>query len=835
MRLRQRLRFSLALLWREWKSGELSVLAIALVVAISSHTAIGHFTDRISRAMADSANNLIGGDLVLSASRSFKPEIRQKAESLGLAIAGVQRFVTVVNAGEAIQLVSVKSVSENYPLKGSVKITNELFGEERQMSHGPEPGHVWVEARILQTLNINLGDAIQIGEATFIASKVLTYEPDRGNNFYSINARAMINGLDLAKTNIVQPGSRVSYRQMYTGEQTSIDAMQQWLAQHLEPGQRIKTLGDDQPRVSEALDKARQYMGLASLIALLLAAIAIANSGRYYSERHYDTSALLRCLGCRQNDILWIYMIQLVLLAMLGGIIGNLIGWAAQGALFLMVGRLLPDNIPLSGWTPVASGMMLSLIVLIGFTLPSILRLKSVPPARVLRKDLSPLPLSTRLVYLAGAGLVIVLMWFFTQSLTLTASVFAGSFVVILAAGGLVKGVFYCFTRYLPYLPISLRAGVRNFLRRRREATTQTIAFGLTIMAMLVVVFLRTELITAWQNTIPDQAPNHFVLNIQPDEVEPFAAFTRQHQLNADPLYPVVRGRLTRIGDTPVSEIVSKEESRDDDELRRELNLTWSATVPKDNTIVQGSWWRPSDQGKIRVSVESQLAERLSIRVGETLTFFTGDRQWQATVTSIREVKWDNFRPNFYMVFNPGAIDHLPGSWINSFYLPAGKKKILVDLLEQFPAITLLEMDAILNQVKSIITQVTLAIESILSFVLIAGIVVTLSAIQSSMNDRLREGALLRTLGGSRRLLRMTQWSEFACMGFIAGLMGVVGAELVNAMLYIKVFELTYSPAWWAWVFVPFASALLIGCVGIFSSRRILNVPPIHCLRELRI
>jgi putative ABC transport system permease protein len=356
-------------------------------------------------------------------------------------------------------------------------------------------------------------------------------------------------------------------------------------------------------------------------------------------------------------------------------------------------------------------------------------------------------------------------------------------------------------------------------------------AFGLTIMAMLVVVMLRTELITTWEETVPEEAPNHFVLNIQNQETEAFEQFVETNQIRADRLYPVVRGRLIRINDSPVTEHVSKED-RNDESLNRELNLTWSSELPVDNELVEGRWWREGDSGKRFVSVESELAERLDISPGDNLTFFTGDRNWNAEVTSVRTVEWDNFKPNFYMVFNPGALDDLPTSWIGSFFLDEQSKPVLVEMMRQFPSITLLEVDAILNQVKSIIGQVILAVESILLFVLAAGFVVTLSAIQSSMNQRLLEGALVRTLGAGRRLLRINQWSEFASMGLLAGLVGVVGAELVIALLYWRIFELDYMPTWWAWLLVPPLSALLIGLAGNWSSRQVLAQPPITILRE---
>ncbi|MGI9316476.1 MAG: ABC transporter permease [bacterium] len=834
MGINQQLRFAPRLLLREWKGGELTVLLLALLIAIASHTAIGHFTDRISRAMAISANNIIGGDLVLSSSRQIKQQVRDKADVLGLDVAEAQRFITVINAGEDILLVAVKSVSDRYPLKGSLRITDELFGPERTVTQGPPPGEIWIESRVLHALGIELGQMIQLGETQFKASKVLTYEPDRGNNFYSFNPRVMIGQGDLASTGIIQPGSRVWYRQMYAGSAESVTEMRRWLEQIQEPGHRIRSLEDDRPAVSNALDKAQQYMGLASLVALLLAAVAIANSGRHYSERHYDTSALLRCLGCRQNDILGIYLIQLCILALAGGVLGNLLGWLAQAGLFAFVSDLLPKNIPAAGWQPVLSGAVLSYVVLLGFTLPSILRLKSVSPQRVLRHDLAPLPFSARLVYGASLLLIVLMMWFYTRNLILTLSIIAGSGIVMLIAALGISGVFRMISSWLPRIPVNLRAGIRNFLRRRREAIAQTMAFGLTIMAMLVIVLLRTELVTTWQSTIPEDAPNHFVLNIQSSETEDYVSFTHTQEIKADDLYPVVRGRLTRVNGVAMVEHVSKEERRNES-LSRELNLTWSQTLPKDNEIIDGDWWPEAEQQGTLVSVEQQLADKLSIKIGDALTFFTGDRNWEATVSSIRSVKWDNFKPNFYMIFDPGSLDQLPVTWINSFYLEPDRKKLLVGLLKQFPSLTLLEMDAILNQVKSIITQVMLAVESILLFVLVAGFIVTLSAIQSTMNDRLREGALVRTLGASKSMLRVNQWSEFAGMGFIAGLIGVAGAEIIVAVLYHRIFELIYTPTFWAWFIVPAAAALLIGLAGIYSSRRILNEPPISSLRDLRV
>lgn len=819
------------LLWREWRSGELTILLLALVVAIGSHTAIGHFADRVSRGMSINAQHVIGGDLVMSSSRPIDPGVRAQADRLGLEAASTQRFFTVAGVGERILLVSVKSVGDGYPLKGSLRVTRTLYGTEEAVDKGPGTGKAWVEARVLHALDIELGQTITIGESDFTVDRVLTYEPDRGNNFYSFNPRVMINQADLAGTGIIQPGSRVWFRDLFAGDAAQVSRFRAWLEPRLDPGERIRNLAEDRPGVSEALDKAKQYTGLASLVALLLAAVAVANSGRHYSERHYDTSALLRCLGCSQNDILGIYVLQLLMLALAGGILGNLVGWLFQAGLIMALGSLLPDHLPGIGVVPILSGMLLGFVVLLGFTLPSILRLRTVPPQRVLRKDLTPLPMSARMVYGTTLALIVTLMWIYTGNIVLTLGMTGGSVLVIAVAALGIVGVFHLLTRSLAHIPIRVRAGVRNFLRRRQQTVAQTMAFSLTIMAMLVVLMLRTELITTWQETVPDDAPNHFVLNIQHHETEPWTDFTNQREIDADRLYPVVRGRLIRINGTPVRDHVSKEE-QGDESINRELNLTWSEDLPTDNKLTAGRWWQADDRGHVRVSVEDELAERLGIGIADELTFFTGDRNWTAEVVSLRSVKWDNFNPNFYMVFNPGALDALPASWIGSFFLEAERKKLLVDMMRTFPSITLLEVDAVLRQVKTIIGQVILAVESILLFVLVAGFVVTFSAIQTSMNERLQEGALVRTLGAGRRLLHINQWSEFASMGLLAGLVGVLGAELVIAVLYWRIFDLEYVPTWWAWAFVPPASALLIGLAGIWSSRRILARPPVTILRE---
>ncbi len=833
MSLMLRWRFAWTQLQREWQAGELTILMLALLIAIASHTAIGFFTDRISRAMEFKARDMIGGDLVLTSPRPITEAWLQQATQSGLNTAQTQQFSSVVSSADGMLLVAAKSVSEAYPLKGSLKISETLFGLDHETTSGPKRGEAWVEPRVMSALQLTIGDSLELGSIELPVTRILTFEPDRGGNFYSFTPRVMIHQADLSRTEIVQPGSRVEYQYLFAGTDENIARFTQWLQPQLTPSHKLHGLADERPAVGNALDKAQQYMSLASLVALLLAAVAVAVTGRHYSTRHFDTSALLRCLGCQQRDILFIYLIQLSLLALIGGLVGNLFGWLTQMILLALVTDLLPAQIPTTSLAPFWSGMILSFVVLLGFTMPSIMRLKAVPPQRVLRKDLTPLPNSARLVYALSLTSIAGLMWFYTDNLRLTLSVITGSMLIFALASILIRLLFILLEKSLPFMPVSLRAGLRNFLRRRSEAVGQTMAFSLTLMAMLVVIFLRTELISKWQDTIPDDAPNHFVVNVLPAERDSFSNFLNERHIVSGQLYPVVRGRLTRINDKPVRDHVSKEE-QNTDSLNRELNLTWSTELQEDNEIISGRWWDEIEStGMPGVSIESKLAKRLNIIMGDQLTFFTGDSDWSANVTSIRTVKWDSFHPNFYMIFAPGTLDELPMTYMTSFYLAPEEKTLLGPMIKDFPAITVLEMDAILSQVKGIITQAMLAIEAILLFVLAAGLSITLATIKASMDHRLRESALMRTLGADRSLIMRSNWSEFAGMGLIAGVLAVSGAELINLMMYQRIFQLSFEPTWWAWLLVPLLSAALIGSAGVFSSRKTVTNSPMSVLREL--
>ena len=842
------IRLALRLLFREWRAGSLTVMATALLIAITSHTTIGFFTERLSNAMEAKATHLLGADLVIKSPSAIGPELLENyitekvddSAKTSLNIAHTVEFTTVAIAGDELKLTSVKAVSNNYPLKGFMRTSLTLFGEEITTTDSPPTGEIWVEHRVLSSLTINVGDSIDIGDTSLKVSRVLTFEPDRSGAFYALAPRIIMNLDDLPKAGVVQQGSRVDYRYLIEGSPANIKTYRDWIKPQLTPSQSVLDIHNERPAVSTSLVRAESYMKLSGLVAILLAAVAIAMSARLYAESHYDTSALIRCLGGRQNDVLFIFILQLAILAFFSGVIGSIFGWVSQSFIAFLIQDMLPESFPQPSLTSAWTGLALSFIVLFGFSLPTLIRLRQVSPLRVLRKNLEPNSLSGVIIYLATFIFVSLLIFVYTQDIKLTAASLIGGATIALFGFIIVALLFMLLNKFNQKSPLIIKSGIRNLIRRKNETRWQTLAFGITMMAMTLVVIIRSDLIDTWQSQLPEDIPNHFVMNILPGDVNAFEAFLAKNKITSSNLYPVSRGRLTHINDVAVKNSVTKEEEGNE-ALNRELNLTEAKEMQKDNRLVQGEWWtnntKPSEATSTpsnpKVSIEARLAKKLNIKLDDKLTFFIGSRSLKASVSSIRTVKWDSFKPNFYMVFEPGSLSSYPTTNLTSFYLPEKNRDILNAMLRQFPAITLLEVGAILEQIKSILAQVTLAVEIVLSFVLFAGFAVTFAALQSTLSQRLHEGALMRTLGASKRQIRINQWVEYAMMGSLSGLIAVSGTEVVLWMLYTQVFHLEYNVNLLLIVLLPLVGALVIGLFGVFTSRKVLDESPTLVLREL--
>ncbi|MDH1443493.1 ABC transporter permease [Pseudomonas sp. GD03721] len=824
--------FSLAArqLLRDARAGELRVLFFALLVAVASSSAIGYFSARLNDAMLLRASEFLAADLRLSGSTPASQEQIDAGLKLGLDHAQAVEFSSVVAAQGGIQLASVKAASNSYPLRGELRSATEPYAPE-EAGPGPRPGEVWAEARLMAALNLNIGDELEIGARTLRLSRVLTYDPDTAGDFYSLTPRVLMHLDDLAATEVVQPGSRVRFRELWRGDANALAAYRQAVEAGLQPNQRLDDARDGNRQVGGALGRAERYLNLASLAAVLLAGVAVALSAARFAARRFDASALLRCLGLSRREALALFGLQLALLGLVACVIGALLGWAGQHVLFYLLRGLIPDDLPPADLWPALAGMATGLVALAGFALPPLAALGRVPPLRVLRRDMLPVPASSWLVY--GAALIALglIMWRLSLDLRLTLALLGGGLLAALLLGGLLLLGLQSLRRLLQRAALPWRLGLGQLLRHPLAAAGQSLAFGLILLAMALIALLRGELLDTWQDQLPEDAPNHFALNVLPAERDAFAARLAELSAHPAPLYPVVPGRLIMINDEPVRQLVSKE-SRGERATQRDLSLTWAEALPADNLITAGSWWGAAPAADLPgVSVEAELAESLQLKLGDRLRFNVGGIEREAQVTSLRQVDWDSFQPNFFMIFEPQTLQDLPATYLTSFYLPPGKDAELVSLSRAFPSVTLLQVDALLAQLRSILAQVTLAIEYVLLFVLAAGITVLLAGLQATLDERIRQGALLRALGAERKLLISARRAEFGLLGAAAGLLAALGCELVSFLLYRYVFDMNWQPHPWLLV-LPLIGALLVGLAGVLGTRRALNASPLSVLRE---
>ncbi|RJG09621.1 FtsX-like permease family protein [Pseudomonas cavernicola] len=824
------LALALRQLLRDARAGELRVLFFALLVAVAASTAIGYFSARLNGAMLLRATEFLGADLLLSGSSPASAEQIAAGQRLSLQHAQVVEFSSVIATDENIQLASVKAADSAYPLRGELKSAAAPYQTET-VGGGPQPGEAWAEPRLLAALNLKIGDSIEVGAKTLRLSRVLTYEPDRAGDFYSLTPRLLMNLSDLSATGIVQPGSRVRYRELWRGTADALASYRKAIKPTLAAHQQLEDARDGNRQIGGALGRAERYLNLASLAAVLLAGVAVALCATRFAARRFDASALLRCLGLSRSEALGLYSLQLAMLGLAASSLGALLGWLAQQGLFYLLQGLLPAEVPAGGLPPALAGIATGLVALAGFALPPLAALGRVPPLRVLRRDLLPVPPSSWLVYGAALLALTLIMWRLSLDLSLTLALLGGGLIAALLLASLLIFALHGLRRLLTRASLPLRLGLGQLLRHPLAAAGQALAFGLILLAMALIALLRGELLDSWQDQLPKEAPNHFALNVLSAEKEAFAA--RLAVLSPHPalLYPVVPGRLVAINGETVKRVVSKD-TTGDRAIRRDLSLTWAAELPQGNRLSAGRWWTSTHaNGLPGVSVETKLAASLQLKLGDRLSFSVGGLSRDAQVTSLREVDWDSFQPNFYMVFEPGTLQDLPVTYLTSFYLPPQHERQLVELARTFPAVTLLQVEALLAQLRSILAQVTLAVEYVLLFVLAAGLAVLFAGLQATLDERIRQGALLRALGAERGLLIKARCAEFGVLGAASGMLAALGCELVSFLLYRLAFDMAWQPHPWL-LLLPLLGALLVGSAGVLGTSRALNISPLTVLRE---
>ena len=672
----------------------------------------------------------------------------------------------------------------------------------------------------------------------FTVSAVINQESDRGGNFYSLSPRLMMPLSDIAGAGLIQTGSRVNWRLLVaapeewplTLSKNILEEYKQWLEPQLSLNQNLESLSDNNQALSTALDKARQYLSLAAILAILLSGIAIAMAARDYALKHFDTSALLRTLGASQNQVLKLFSLQLIYLAFFCSIIGLLLGTFAQEALIFILSGLFQNELPGAN----ASAWLLASITapatLLGFALPHLLSLGKVSPLRILRRELEPLNWGAWSIYSLAMFAIFGLSFWFTKNALMSAILVLGGSGCLLLLVQVVKLFLCVLNRVIPIRQFSLyiRFAWKQVITNPNQTATQVLAFSMILMIMLIISIVRNDLLADWQQALPDDAPNFFAMNIQEYEKAQYETSLRELGFIPKPLFPMIPGRLTHINHLNVHK---QETLKEDPALQRDLALTWNEDVPEGNKILKGAWHNRHDTTQ-HVSVESGLAKRLGIVLNDELSFAVAGQSFSVKVSSIRSVDWGTLTPNFYMILSASALEALPLSYLTSFYVPLEQQDQLLSLIREFPTVTLLDMSMVFGQIQTLVNQVTLAVEYLLLLVLVAGLLVLSAALYSSLDERIHQGAILRTLGVSKANLRRKQWSEFAFLGLISGVIALLGAEVISFSLYTFLLDLDYEMQATLWLWVPLTSALLIMLLGAFATRKVSQQPPIVVLRE---
>ncbi len=788
--------------WREWRSPSLLIVWMALSLAVACVLALGSVSDRMEKGLSQQSREFMAGDRALRSSREVPQAWLDEARRQGLKVSEQLSFQTMTFAADTPQLASVKAVDDRYP----------MYGELQTQPPGMKPaaGTVLLAPRLMALLNLKAGDSIDVGDATLRIAGEVVQEPDSGFNPFQMAPRLLMNTADVEKTGAVQPGSRVTWRYKFAGTPAQLESYEKWLLPQLKPEHRWYGLEQDEGALGKSLERSQQFLLLSALLTLLLAVAAVAVAMSHYCRSRYDLVAILKTLGAGRTQLRKLIVGQWLMVLALSALTGGVMGLLFEKVLMVLLKPVLPAALPPASlwpwlWAMGAMGVISLLVGLRPYRL-----LLATQPLRVLRRDAVARvwPLKIYLPVMT-AVVVALLAWLMGGSMLLWA-VLAGAVVLALLCG-LLGWMLLSVLKGLTVKSLPVRLAINRLLRQPWSTLSQLSAFSLSFMLLALLLVLRGDLLDRWQQQLPPESPNYFLINIAPEQITPLKAFLSEHQIVPDSFYPIVRARLTQIDGKAT-------EGNQDEALNRELNLTWQEKRPDHNPITAGSW--PPGAGE--VSMEEGLAKRLNVKLGDTVTF-TGDTQdFSAKVTSLRKVDWESLRPNFFFIFPPGALDGQPQSWLTSFRWENGNG-MLTQLNREFPTISLLDIGAILKQVGQVLEQVSRALEVMVVLVTICGLLLLLAQVQVGMRQRHQELVVYRTLGAGKSLLRTTLWCEFALLGMVSGLVAAIGAETALALLQTRVFDFPWEPDWRLWITLPVCGAVLLSLCGGWLGARLLK------------
>ncbi|MDQ8021633.1 MAG: FtsX-like permease family protein [Moraxellaceae bacterium] len=822
------LRLSLTMLRRDLRAGELTMLAVALLVAVAALTSVGFLTDRVRIGLERDANQLLGGDLLVLSDQPVPQPWLDEARQRGLRAQTSMLFNSMVSTEDMAQLGAVKAVEPDYPLRGSLKIAGRMGDSGAEAGRVPASGELWLEERLISALAVKVGDTVQLGQMNFRVGGIVTFESDRGSSFFAFVPRILMNAADVPATGLIQEGSRARYRLHAAGERRDVAALDAWIRPQLARGQSLESIDNARPEVREGMDRAQRFLRLAAMLAVVLAAVATGLSARRYLQRHLDGCAAMRCFGATRGQLLRLFLGEFLVFGVIVAAVGCVLGFVVQAALGGMAANLLDADLPAPGFLPVLHGLLVGIVLVLGFIAPQLLRLATVPPVHVLRREWGAADAGSLALWGIGALALSALMLWIAADLRLGFNVIAGFAVACLVFALVARSLLGLAARARMRGAWGLRYGLAALHRRRASSVVQAVALALGITAVLLLTVTSADLLDAWRQRQPADAPNRFVLNIQPEQREPVRALLREHGFDEVHLLPMVRGRLVGVNGQQIK-LEALEEERARRQAEREFNLSWAGALQSGNRIVAGRWHGES-AGK-EWSVEEGIAKRLGIKLGDQLAFEIAGRRIEAPVTSIRKLEWDSMRVNFFVTASPGMLEDYPASFITSFHLPEGQDAVVSALVSGFPNLTVIDVAAVLGQVKAMTDRLIQVVQFIFGFALLAGAVVLYAALQATHDERMRELAVLRTLGARNVQLRQAMLAEFAVLGLLAAALAVIATLGIGFVLSEFVFDLPFNPRALTLLLVSLLTAGAITLLGWLGVRKLLHHTVVEGLR----
>ena len=827
------LRLAFRMMLRDLRAGELHLLGLAIVIAVASLTSVGFLADRVGRALDREANQLLGGDLLLRADRPWPDAFTDEARARGLQTAKTVLFTSMASTAETAALGGVKVVEDGYPLRGAVRIAPGPNQPDAAAGRAPAPGELWLDERLFAELGVKVGDTVGLGEIEFRVGAMVSFESDRGANFFSLLPRAIFNLKDLDATGLIAEGSRATWRLHVAGTPQAVESYEKWARANLGRGQRVETVENARPEVRAALDQAQRFLRLAALLAVILAAVAVGLSARRFMARHLDGCAVMRVLGARQAQVLGVVVGEFLIFGLAAAVAGTALGWSVQWGLAGGLREILATELPAPSLLPLAHGVVVGMALLAGFVLPQLLRLGRVSTLRVLRREFEFAEPVSGSAWALGLAALLGLIFWIAADARLGAMVAAG-FAVALGVFALAAwGVLKLAGRLKGQGSLrggGWRYGIAALGRRMGSSVIQAAALGLGMTALLLLTLVRADLLDNWRNMAPPDAPNRFIINIQPDQREGVAAAFVAEGLAAPAIQPMIRGRMVAINGAAVDP-AGYEDERTRRLAEREFNLSYGAALPSGNVVQSGHWHGAAAEPQF--SVEAGLAQTFGLKVGDRVAFEIAGQRVEAPITSVRKLDWDSMRVNFFFIASEGVLENYPASLITSFHLPPGKHDFTTRLVAQFPNLTVIDIAAVIAQVQAMTDKLIVIVQFVFGFAVLAGLVVLYAALQATHDERDYELAMLRTLGARNRQVRQALFAEFLVLGGVAGVLAGFGASAIGWVLAEQVFRMPYVPA-----LIPVLVAVVLGAVGVVAggwlgTRALLNRPPLASLRAL--